>query len=520
MRFTITVYLAISTVFILFSSITQAQCEGVSVVVNINTGLWSDEMSFSIVGPIVNSDTEVVSFQGLVDNSLTSDTLCFESGCYAVIMQDYWGDGWNGGSISIDMPDDTLEFIMNSGYLEYQTFEINSITENCNWELLGCTDPNSENFIVGATVDDGTCYSPEIFNTSDGTERTYYLHKPENLEPNSPLIFVLHGYYGDGISISNYSGMNQIADAEGFAVCYPQGLPDIYGANHWNANLTGLSNVNDVQFLTELAAFLQTEHGFSEECTYSCGYSNGGFMSYTLACESSDVFRGIGSVGGTMSGYDYANCTPTLVPVVHLHGTYDDDISYYATSPDPSNPWVGAPGVEDVVKQWADSNHTEYTSITNLPDLDVEDGSTVDLIKHFGGDFGYQAWLYRVNEGGHDWFGAWGNMDINSSAVLWSFFSQICGTLISVDEIQSAISPELFTVSSNLINASQEITIRGLENCTIRIIDSNGRLINTKSIFRDQTTNIAPLRSGLYTIFAHSKPNGISSIQSEKIIIH
>jgi hypothetical protein len=31
---------------------------------------------------------------------------------------------------------------------------------------------------------------------------------------------------------------------------------------------------------------------------------------------------------------------------------------------------------------------------------------------------------YKVIGGGHDWFGAWGNMDINSSELIWSFVSQ------------------------------------------------------------------------------------------------
>jgi polyhydroxybutyrate depolymerase len=30
--------------------------------------------------------------------------------------------------------------------------------------------------------------------------------------------------------------------------------------------------------------------------------------------------------------------------------------------------------------------------------------------------------LYRVENGGHDWPGAWGNMDIHASDALWGFF--------------------------------------------------------------------------------------------------
>ena len=72
---------------------------------------------------------------------------------------------------------------------------------------------------------------------------------------------------------------------------------------------------------------------------------------------------------------------------------------------------------------------------TPLPDIDPTDESTVDLIQHTDGDYGYQAWVYRVNGGGHEWFGEWGNMDIHSSAVIWLFLSSYCGTTISTDEL-------------------------------------------------------------------------------------
>jgi len=45
------------------------------------------------------------------------------------------------------------------------------------------------------------------------------------------------------------------------------------------------------------------------------------------------------------------------------------------------------------------------------------------------------AWVYKVNGGGHDWFGEWGNMDIHSSAVIWSFLSTFCGTTISTNDL-------------------------------------------------------------------------------------
>ena len=506
----------ILTCNIFLVDISQAQCEFTPAVAASNTGEWGEEMSWELYGPEPNSENLVASFQGVDDYTNSVDTLCLEPGCYAFVMHDSWGDGWNGGSLTLELPEIDITVSIEDGYIGYETFDLEIDTDDCVWELPGCTNPYAENYTEGATIDDGTCFIPEAFVTSEDVERSYYLYTPEGLEDDAPLVFVLHGYWGTNMDMSSFSGMNEIADSEGFAVCYPQGLPDYEGVNHWNANLIGISNVNDVLFLTELAEFLQVEHGLSSDCTYSCGYSNGGYMSYTLACASPNVFRGIGSVGGTMSGYDFENCTPTLVPVVHLHGTNDNSVSYYSTNPNPNNPWNGADGVEAVVESWANANNCTETSTTALPDLDPTDGSTVDLMKHTDGDFGYQAWVYRVNGGGHDWFGEWGNMDIQSSAVIWSFLSTFCGTTISIDDL----IPEKTPLFSHLLHpANKQIELKGLENSTCQIFDGSGKLIFYTPLFSGQTKFIPLSSSGLYTIISRSTDLEVSSIQREKIIL-
>jgi polyhydroxybutyrate depolymerase len=217
-----------------------------------------------------------------------------------------------------------------------------------------------------------------------------------------------------------------------------------------------------------------------------------------------------------MSGYDFQNCTPNLVPVVHLHGTNDNSVSYYSTNTNPNNPWDGAEGVEAVVESWANENNCTETTTTALPDIDPTDGSTVDLIKHTDGDYGYQAWLYKVNGGGHDWFGEWGNMDIHSSAVIWSFLSSFCGTTISIDDL----IPENVQLFNHLLHpATKQIEILGLENSTCQIFDGSGKLISYMPLFSGQTKFIPLSSSGLYTIISRSTNLEVSSIQREKVIL-
>ena len=66
-----------------------------------------------------------------------------------------------------------------------------------------------------------------------------------------------------------------------------------------------------------------------------------------------------------------------------------------------------------------------------------------------------QVWLYTVNGGGHDWPGAYGNMDINSSEEAWLFFQDLCQEPVQIEE-----------------------PINYLNNKIIKVVDALGREVN------------------------------------------
>jgi polyhydroxybutyrate depolymerase len=80
-----------------------------------------------------------------------------------------------------------------------------------------------------------------------------------------------------------------------FAVVYPQGTRYLARKFHWNADLD-LSETDDVGFLTSLAEHLQEEHIFDSERTYISGISNGGLLSYTVACQQPETFKAMASI--------------------------------------------------------------------------------------------------------------------------------------------------------------------------------------------------------------------------------
>ena len=256
----------------------------------------------------------------------------------------------------------------------------------------------------------------------DGLDRSYILHKPKNFDKNSPLVFMLHGFGSSSMNIMSYSQMNLIADQNGFMVCYPQGSRLETGQSHWNANLD-MSSVNDIGFLSSLAKLIQKNYDVNPENTFVSGMSNGGFMSYTLACEKPDVFRAIASITGTMSGRDWQNCKPSFnIPIMQISGTEDKTVPWDGTM-STAYGWGGAPHIVKVVDFWAEKNGCNVDEKINFPDLDSSDKSTVSLVKKKGGPKNNEVWFYTVDGGGHDWPGSWGNRDVSATEEIWKFFN-------------------------------------------------------------------------------------------------
>ena len=258
-----------------------------------------------------------------------------------------------------------------------------------------------------------------------GLTRDYILYLPDDLPADAPLVFVLHGYTSNANIIMSYCGMNSQADLHGFAVCYPQGTTDQSGITHWNARLS-ISTADDIGFLSELALYLQQEHELNPDHTFVCGMSNGGFMSYTLACERPDVFKAIASVTGTMSGYTWNNCDPVNpVPVFQISGL-DDDVVPVDGSMDTAGGWGGAPDMETVNDFWKDLNACSESTTVSLSD-------DLQAVYHANGLNGNEVWLYPIDNWGHSWPGFWAQAQtgIIAAEEIWEFFSLVVNQPVS-----------------------------------------------------------------------------------------
>lgn len=258
----------------------------------------------------------------------------------------------------------------------------------------------------------------------NGIERDYQLYRPANLQQNAPLVFVLHAYGGSASLIRNYSAMNALATENGFAVCYPQGLIDGSGNAFWNVGYDFHQDqtVDDSDFLKSLAVFLQNEYQLSSDLTFATGMSNGGDMCYLLACEQFGTFKAVAPVAGTMMQDIYDNCTQSAIPVLAINGD-NDDITLWEGDLDNSDGYGAYMPAMDAFELWGNRNNCGETTTENLPDLVTADNSNVTALKYMACSNNNQVWLYRINNGGHDWPKSSGNQDISASREIWSFFS-------------------------------------------------------------------------------------------------
>ena len=299
--------------------------------------------------------------------------------------------------------------------------------------------------------------------THDGIERDYILYVPEIYDGSTavPLVLNFHGFGSSASQQMFYGDFRDIADTEGFLLVHPEGTT-LIGNQFWNVGFPGLSStIDDVGFTEALIDELATLYTIDLDRVYATGMSNGGFMSFLLACQLSEKIAAVASVTGSMTQDTFDDCNAQLpTPVLQIHGTEDDVVSYNENN-------LSLP-IPDVISYWVDHNNCETTpTTTTLPDVDVSDGSTIEYSVYEDGDNGITTEHMKVIGGGHTWPGsilnsAGTNQDIDASMEIWLFFSRYdINGLLSTNDYENrhvSIYPNPTQSKINLsLNYSKEV---------------------------------------------------------------
>jgi polyhydroxybutyrate depolymerase len=252
---------------------------------------------------------------------------------------------------------------------------------------------------------------------SGGLERSYHLYVPTTYRSTRPmpLVFNFHGLGSNGADQFFYSELAFLAEKFKFILVSPNGV-----GNSWNGGfccgIAAAQQIDDVGFTSDMIDEISSEYCVNPDRIYSTGISNGGFMSYRLACDLADRIAAIGPVAAANLTI---SCEPSRpVPVIAMNGTDDLLVSY-------------AGGLASV-EGWAAGNGcSEQTEV-------VYDEGEVTCVAYQDCAEDATAELCTIDGGGHNWPGAidlfeldpvtywWAGhttQDIDASREIWKFFA-------------------------------------------------------------------------------------------------
>jgi polyhydroxybutyrate depolymerase len=234
-----------------------------------------------------------------------------------------------------------------------------------------------------------------------GSERVYRLYKPAGLPASAPLVVMLHGVFGSAEQAERAYGWDELADSGKFVVAYPDGLN-----RAWNTNGGGCcgrparEGVDDIGFISAAVADIVKNVGINTAHVYATGMSNGGIMSYTLACNTG-VFAAIGPDSATQLD----PCpSPHPTSVMHIHGNADRLIPYNGGQ---GFSVINGPSVPEVNAFWRNVDQCGAPTATASGPVTTSTAGCADS---------RSVVLITVDGGGHEW-------PPFATQTLWQFFA-------------------------------------------------------------------------------------------------
>jgi polyhydroxybutyrate depolymerase len=314
---------------------------------------------------------------------------------------------------------------------------------------------------------------------SDGLIRDYKIYIPAiyNGSAPVPLVFNLHGYGSNLFDQEQYGDFRAIADTANFILVHPNGTIDSFNSLSWNT--FGNSTTNDVGFFSNLIDTLRLTYNIDTTAIYSTGMSNGGFMSYELACQLSNRIAAVASVTGSITTSFLAACNPQRpVAVMQIHGTTDGTVPYIGN-------FLFQP-IESVINYWVQFNNCDSIPTFNaVPDVVTTDFCTAEHYVYANGNNDVEVEFYKILGGGHSWPGApinlnTTNMDFSASQQIWRFFRKhkLSGNVVPSKENTIAKKHD-FEIFPNPNNGVFALNLGSEKQRKIELNNALGQLINT-----------------------------------------
>ena len=239
-----------------------------------------------------------------------------------------------------------------------------------------------------------------------GRKRTLRLYVPAGHSEPLPVVLVLHGGGGTGGGMEwlTRRGFNRIADRDGAIAVYPDGIDHGWNDGRSANRSAADAAVDDAGFLRALPLELAMLHPIDRARLYVPGISNGGMMSYRLACDAAQVFAAAAPVAANMAMEREGKCRPArAVPMLIMDGVDD-----------PIMPWKGGPirvlwmtrgtvlSAEESAARWLALDHCGAFAPQPVIEANPADG-TAAALRSARCAADTEVRLYEIRGGGHTW---------------------------------------------------------------------------------------------------------------------
>ncbi len=143
--------------------------------------------------------------------------------------------------------------------------------------------------------------SKNTFQNAAGT-RNYFLYVPAHYDGKTalPVFVVLHGCFQQADQFAADTGMNDLAEKQGFAVIYPEQTyqDNVWKCWNWFKDENLKRGTGELSILAGMVGDVSSKIAVDKKHVYAAGLSAGGAMAANLGACYSDIFSGVGVQSG------------------------------------------------------------------------------------------------------------------------------------------------------------------------------------------------------------------------------
>ena len=260
---------------------------------------------------------------------------------------------------------------------------------------------------------------------------------PGTIERARPLVLAFHGGGGSAAGYQRTSGIDRVADREGFVAAYPSGT----GRNDrsrrfltWNAGAccgrAQAEGANDVAFALAAIEAVAARVAVDPGRVYAIGHSNGSMMAHRVGVEAGARFAAIAGIAGATELAPFA--PSAALPVLHIHSE-DDPRAPFEGGVRESYRWpIRHLPVDVQLARWR--RHNACPEAAAVGARREAQGQTAVLERWGPCRGGSEVALLRLTGAGHGWPGGRAQLParivgdppvvIDAMEEAWSFFAR------------------------------------------------------------------------------------------------